>query len=154
MFATNATNPAQRAAALGRRGFLSAGAGVATAASMALLGAGAATAQGAAASSGAAATPFRQGLPSGATRRLGSLSVSAIGLGCMGMKNGAYHPPRRSAEMIPVIRAAVDRGVTLFDTAEIYGPLTDEELVGEALRPVRNRVVIATKVGFRVEGTT
>ena len=57
----------------------------------------------------------------------------------MGMKNGACHPPRRSAEMIPVIRAAVDRGVTLFDTAGIYGPLTDEELIGEALRPVRKR---------------
>lgn len=150
MFEANAKDCTQRAA--GRRGFLTAGAGVATAASLVMIGAGGAAAHAAAASSSAAATPFRQGLPDGATRRLGSLSVSPIGLGCMGMKNGAYHPPRRTEEMIPVIRGAVDRGVTLFDTAEIYGPFTDEELVGEALRPVRNRVVIATKVGFRLEG--
>lgn len=84
-------------------------------------------------------------------RKLGSLKVSAIGLGCMSMKSGTYNSPRRTEEMIPVIRGAVERGVTLFDTAEIYGPLTDEELVGEALAPVRDQVVIATKFGFRIE---
>lgn len=84
-------------------------------------------------------------------RRLGALEVSAIGLGCMGMKSGSYNPPRSKEEMIPVIRGAVERGVTFFDTAEIYGPLSDEELVGEALAPVRDHVVIATKFGFNVE---
>jgi len=72
----------------------------------------------------------------------------------MGMKNGAYHPPRRSEEMIPVIRGAVERGVNFFDTAEVYGPFTDEELVGEALRPIRDQVVIATKIGFQLEGNS
>jgi aryl-alcohol dehydrogenase-like predicted oxidoreductase len=79
-----------------------------------------------------------------------SLEVSAIALGCMGMKNGAYNPPRPDKEMIQVIRGAVERGVTLFDTAEVYGPFTDEKLVGEALAPVRNQVVIASKFGFQV----
>lgn len=64
-------------------------------------------------------------------RRLGTLEVSAIGLGCMSMKSGTYNPPRSKEEMIPVIRSAVERGVTLSDTAEIYGPFTDEELVGD-----------------------
>jgi len=77
------------------------------------------------------------------------LEVSAIGLGCMGMSY-AYGPAGERREMIALIRAAVDRGVTLFDTAEIYGPYTNEELVGEALAPVRERVVIATKFGFRI----
>jgi len=83
-------------------------------------------------------------------RKLGKsdLEVSAIGLGCMGMSFG-YGPPKNKREMISLIRAAVDRGVTFFDTAEIYGPFTNEELVGEALAPVRERVVIATKFGFR-----
>jgi len=76
------------------------------------------------------------------------LEVSAIGLGCMGMSY-AYGPAGDRREMIALIRAAVDRGVTLFDTAEIYGPYTNEDLVGEALAPVRERVVIATKFGFR-----
>lgn len=158
MLDTKEHDPRQRPAVAARRSFLTAGAGAAAAASMAVFGAGAAAAQTAmatataTASSGGPGTPFRHGLPAGAARRLGSLSVAPIGLGCMGMKNGAYHPPRSSAEMIPVIRGAVDRGVTLFDTAEIYGPLTDEELVGEALRPVRNKVVIATKVGFQLKG--
>ena len=85
------------------------------------------------------------------TRTLGrsGLEVSAIGLGCMGMSH-AYGPPGNRGEMIALIRAAVDRGVTLFDTAEIYGPYTNEDLVGEALAPVRERVVIATKFGFRI----
>jgi len=77
------------------------------------------------------------------------LEVSAIGLGCMGMSY-AYGPAGERREMIALIRAAVDRGVTLFDTAEIYGPYTNEDLVGEALAPVRARVVIATKFGFRI----
>nr|WP_293301438.1 aldo/keto reductase [Allomuricauda sp.] len=81
-------------------------------------------------------------------RKLGDLEVSAIGLGCMSMKSGSYNPPRDKKEMIPVIRGAVDLGVTFFDTAEVYGPFTDEELVGEALEPVRNDVVIASKFGF------
>jgi len=85
-------------------------------------------------------------------RKLGKSGpeVSALGLGCMSM-SFAYGPPGDKNEMIALIRAAVDRGVTLFDTAEAYGPFTNEELVGEALRPVRDRVVIATKFGFKLE---
>ena len=84
-------------------------------------------------------------------RRLGELEVSPIGLGCMSMSSGSYNPPRPKEEMIPVIRGAVDRGVTFFDTAEFYGPFTNEELVGEALADVRDEVVIATKFGFTFE---
>ena len=83
-------------------------------------------------------------------RKLGTsnLEVSAIGLGCMGMSFG-YGPPGDKQEMIAVIRAAVESGVTFFDTAEVYGPFTNEELVGEALAPFRKQVVIATKFGFK-----
>jgi aryl-alcohol dehydrogenase-like predicted oxidoreductase len=83
-------------------------------------------------------------------RKLGNsgLEVSAIGLGCMGMSFG-YGPPQDKQEMMVVIRAAVESGVTFFDTAEVYGPFTNEELVGEALAPVRDQVVIATKFGFK-----
>lgn len=83
------------------------------------------------------------------TRRLGKsdLEVSAIGLGCMGMSY-SYGPPKDKQEMTSLLRAAVDRGVTFFDTAEVYGPLINEELVGEALEPFKGRVVIATKFGF------
>jgi aryl-alcohol dehydrogenase-like predicted oxidoreductase len=82
-------------------------------------------------------------------RKLGkSLEVSAIGLGCMGMSFG-YGPAADKKEMISLIRTAVKRGVTFFDTAEVYGPFTNEELVGEALAPIRNQVVIATKFGFK-----
>jgi aryl-alcohol dehydrogenase-like predicted oxidoreductase len=83
-------------------------------------------------------------------RELGKsgLEVSAIGLGCMGMSSG-YGPPKDKGEMISLIRAAVERGVTFFDTAEIYGPFINEELVGEALAPMREQVVIATKFGFK-----
>src|ERR671934_256522 len=83
-------------------------------------------------------------------RKLGNsgLEVSAIGLGCMGMSFG-LGPAADKKEMISLIRAAVERGVTFFDTAEVYGPFTNEELVGEALAPVREQVVIATKFGFR-----
>jgi aryl-alcohol dehydrogenase-like predicted oxidoreductase len=85
-------------------------------------------------------------------RRLGNggLEVSALGLGCMGM-SWSYSPIPDRNEMLSLLRAAVDRGVTFFDTAEVYGPLANEELVGEALAPFRNRVVIATKFGFRPE---
>jgi len=76
------------------------------------------------------------------------LDVSALGLGCMGM-SFSYGPPADKAEMIALIRSAVERGVTFFDTAEVYGPLINEELLGEALAPFRSRVVIATKFGFR-----
>jgi aryl-alcohol dehydrogenase-like predicted oxidoreductase len=82
-------------------------------------------------------------------RKLGKsgLEVSALGLGCMGMSFG-YGPPADKQEMISLLRAAVERGVTFFDTAEVYGPFTNEELVGEALAPFRGQVVIATKFGF------
>src|SRR5689334_2899405 len=83
------------------------------------------------------------------TRKLGKsgLEVSAIGLGCMGMSFG-YGPPAEKQEMIALTRRAVELGVTFFDTAEVYGPFTNEELVGEALAPFRKQVVIATKFGF------
>ncbi len=85
-------------------------------------------------------------------RKLGksNLEVSAIGLGCMGMSFG-YGPPKEKQEMISLIRKAVEFGVTFFDTAEVYGPFTNEELVGDALRPFRKDVVIATKFGFKIE---
>ncbi|MGC2626132.1 MAG: aldo/keto reductase, partial [Candidatus Udaeobacter sp.] len=78
------------------------------------------------------------------------LEVSAIGLGCMGMSFG-YGPPKDKQEMISLLHAAVERGVTFFDTAEVYGPFTNEELVGEGLAPFRERVVIATKFGFKLD---
>lgn len=83
-------------------------------------------------------------------RKLGNsnLEVSAIGLGCMGMSFG-YGPPADKQEMIKLLHSAVEQGVTFFDTAEVYGPFTNEELVGEALAPFRDQVVIATKFGFR-----
>src|SRR5439155_6922627 len=85
-------------------------------------------------------------------RTLGNsnLEVSALGLGCMSMSFG-YGPPKDKQEMISLIRAAVDRGITFFDTAEVYGPFTNEELVGEALAPFRGKVVIATKFGFKLK---
>jgi aryl-alcohol dehydrogenase-like predicted oxidoreductase len=81
------------------------------------------------------------------TRKLGHLEVSAIGLGCMGM-SWSYGPPKDKQEMIALLHAVVERGVTFFDTAEVYGPLLNEELVGEALAPFRGKVVIATKFGW------
>ena len=85
-------------------------------------------------------------------RKLGksNLEVSALGLGCMGM-SWSYGPPKDKQQMISLIRAAVERGVTFFDTAEVYGPYTNEELVGEALAPFRHQVKIATKFGFKIE---
>jgi aryl-alcohol dehydrogenase-like predicted oxidoreductase len=87
------------------------------------------------------------------TRKLGhsKLEVSAIGLGCMGM-SFSYGPPKDKEEMTSLLHAAVDRGVTFFDTAEVYGPFTNEELVGEALAPFRDRITIATKFGFDLSG--
>src|SRR6266480_7709479 len=87
-------------------------------------------------------------------RRLGktNLEVSAIGLGCMGMSFG-YGPAVDKQQGISLIRAAIERGVTFFDTAEVYGPFTNEELVGEALAPFRKQVVIATKFGFDLSGS-
>ena len=88
-------------------------------------------------------------------RKLGksNLEVSALGLGCMGMSFG-YGPAADKQEMISLIRSAVERGVTFFDTAEVYGPFTNEELVGEALAPFRDQVVIATKFGFKLDPST
>jgi aryl-alcohol dehydrogenase-like predicted oxidoreductase len=85
-------------------------------------------------------------------RKLGksNLEVSALGLGCMGM-SFSYGPAPDKQEMISLLRAAVDRGVTFFDTAEVYGPFTNEELVGEALAPFRGKVIIATKFGFKLK---
>ena len=84
-------------------------------------------------------------------RKLGNsnLEVSALGLGCMGM-SASYGPPKDKNEMISVLRASVERGITFFDTAEVYGPFTNENLVGEALAPLRDQVVIATKFGFEL----
>lgn len=85
-------------------------------------------------------------------RRLGNLEVSALGLGCMGMSASYGRIPDKQ-EMITLLRAAVDRGITFFDTAEVYGPYANEELAGEALSPVRDKVVIATKFGFKLDPT-
>jgi aryl-alcohol dehydrogenase-like predicted oxidoreductase len=87
-------------------------------------------------------------------RKLGktNLEVSTLGLGCMGM-SFSYGPPKDKQEMTALLRAAVERGITFFDTAEVYGPFTNEELVGQALAPFRKQVVIATKFGFDLSGT-
>lgn len=86
-------------------------------------------------------------------RKLGNLEVSALGLGCMGMSS-AYGPAADKGEMIKLMRYAHDQGITLFDTAEAYGPFVNEELVGEALTPIRDQVVIATKFGFDIDPGT
>jgi aryl-alcohol dehydrogenase-like predicted oxidoreductase len=98
-------------------------------------------------------TPVKQPVVS-ARRKLGTLEVSALGLGCMSMNGGQYNPPKDKREMIRLIHQAVDRGVTFFDTAEVYGPFINEELVGEALAPFRQKVVIATKFGFDLDYDT
>src|SRR5579862_9598695 len=82
------------------------------------------------------------------TRNLGNLEVSAIGFGCMGI-SFSYGKPLPKHEGVKLIRAAVEQGVTFFDTAEVYGPFTNEEVVGEALAPLRDQVAIATKFGFK-----
>ncbi|MBE9462023.1 aldo/keto reductase [Dyadobacter subterraneus] len=86
------------------------------------------------------------------TRKLGNLEVSELGLGCMNMA-GNYNPPADHQQSIKTIRTAFENGVRFFDTAEVYGPYTDESLVGEALQPFRNQVKIATKFGFAIDGT-
>jgi aryl-alcohol dehydrogenase-like predicted oxidoreductase len=88
-------------------------------------------------------------------RKLGksNLEVSAMGLGCMGLSFG-FGPPVEKKEGIALIRSAVERGITFFDTAEVYGPYTTEELVGEALAPFRDQVIIATKFGFKIDPNT
>jgi len=86
-------------------------------------------------------------------RKLGELEVSAIGYGCMGLSYG-YGPATDRQEGIRIIRVAAERGVTVFDTAEVYGPFTNEELIGEALAPIRNQVVIATKFGWNIDPET
>src|SRR5580693_2274008 len=88
-------------------------------------------------------------------RKLGKtgLEVSALGFGCMGM-SFSYGPPKDKKEMTDLLRAAVERGITFFDTAEVYGPFTNEELVGEALAPFRSQVAIATKFGFKIDPDT
>src|SRR5437879_9457758 len=103
-------------------------------------------------------SPITQTGPEGETmqkRKLGksNVAVSALGLGCMGMSM-SYGPPRDKQQMISLLHAAVDRGITFFDTAEVYGPFTNEELVGEALAPFREQVVIATKFGFKLNPNT
>jgi aryl-alcohol dehydrogenase-like predicted oxidoreductase len=85
-------------------------------------------------------------------RNLGNLKVSAIGFGCMSI-SANYGPAADRNQGIEVIRAAHEKGVTFFDTAEVYGPYTNEELVGEALAPFRDKVVIATKFGFKIDGS-
>src|SRR5271165_2731142 len=99
-------------------------------------------------------TEFRSKGKSMQKRKLGksNLEVSALGLGCMGM-SFSYGPPKDKQEMTALLRAAVQRGVTFFDTAEVYGPFTNEELVGEALAPYRKQLVIATKFGFDLSGS-
>jgi aryl-alcohol dehydrogenase-like predicted oxidoreductase len=87
-------------------------------------------------------------------RTLGSLEVSSIGLGCQTMTGVLYGPVTSRADMVTLIRTAVDQGVTFFDTAEAYGPLESERIVGEALEPVRDQVVIASKFGFDIDVQT
>jgi aryl-alcohol dehydrogenase-like predicted oxidoreductase len=119
-----------------------------------------------AASAGLAAAPMIAGAPAAAqpaeptkgkdkmrTRKLGGLEVSELGFGNMGLSGGHYGPGVDRAQGIRVIRDAHERGVTFFDTAEVYGPYVNEELVGEALAPVRDKVAIATKFGFKIDGT-
>src|SRR5688500_20177749 len=86
------------------------------------------------------------------TRKLGGLEVSELGFGCMGL-SANYGPGVERAQGIRQISDAHERGVTFFDTAEVYGPYVNEELVGEALAPVRDKVAIATKFGFKIDGT-
>ncbi len=138
-------------ATLARREFLATGLGF-TASMVALTGGAHAQELGSnSAVQSATGVRARSGSAQDGRRMLGTLEVSSIGLGCMSMTSGSYNPPRPKDEMIPVIRGAVDLGVTFFDTAEVYGPFTNEEYVGEALAPVRDRVVIGSKFGFSFE---
>lgn len=132
----------------GRRDFIATGLGLAAVSLLTQLGGCSSTGTTAGSSNKRVAS---KPLP---TRKLGALEVSAIGLGCMSMNGGQYNAPKDKREMIPVIHAAIDRGVTYFDTAEVYGPFINEELVGEALAPYRDKVVIASKFGFDIEYAT
>ncbi len=136
----NSTHPT---AAVDRRDFLALGLGLAAAAALPSAASGAQAGRPGA----PAATPSGLG-----RRRLGSLEVSTLGLGCMSM-TGIYNPPADKQQMIALIRDAFDRGVRFFDTAEVYGPFTNEELVGEAIAPFRSQVVLATKFGFAFDGS-
>jgi aryl-alcohol dehydrogenase-like predicted oxidoreductase len=130
---------------ISRREFLTVG----TAVAISVLTAPAAMARGAQDSSG---EPKNQNQSAAIPKRyLGDLEVSALGLGCMSMA-GVYNPPQPKEKMIPIIRTAVEQGVTFFDTAEVYGPFLSEEIVGEALEPFKGQVVIATKFGFGYNG--
>src|SRR6266566_3663139 len=124
---------------LSRRDFL---------ANTALLGAGLAAGP----SLWAASSDQTKGINKMKTRKLGQLEVSELGLGCMSI-SANYGAPAPRDQGIKVIRAAHEKGVTLFDTAEVYGPYTSEELVGEALAPFRDKVAIASKFGFAIDGT-
>jgi aryl-alcohol dehydrogenase-like predicted oxidoreductase len=142
-----------------RRRFLLGAAGVATA--PVLAGMAGCTSDEQASAGGGSSTPAARGDTPAATattltgrRRLGSLEVSSIGLGCQTMPGTLYGPVSSRKNMITIVRTAVDQGVTLFDTAEVYGPLESERILGEALRPVRDRVVIASKFGFEVDQQT
>src|SRR5690349_8643238 len=135
---------ADKAAALGLRAFLSASAGLA-AARLASGSASSASAQ--------ARETSAPGSDAASQRKLGTLQVSPIGLGCMSMAPGFYNPAPAPADMVRVIREAHDHGVTFFDTAEVYGPFISETIVGEALQPIRNQVTIATEFGFAFDGT-
>lgn len=110
---------------------------------------GAASAGPAAAAHGSRGTAQR---PAG-TRRIGPLSISPIGLGCMNMAPGFYNPAPEPRDMVRVIRSAHDMGYTFFDTAEVYGPHVSETIVGEALKPIRNQVTLASKFGFEISGS-
>lgn len=144
-------NSNERNLSLNRRGFIkSAGFAVGAAAMAGMLPT--ATLKSAHAATGKSGNskdqPYRMG-----TRMLGDLEVSELGFGCMSNSPGHYGPGVDRAQSLRVIRDAFDRGIRFFDTAEVYGPYVNEELVGEALAPVRNQVVLATKFGFAIDGT-
>jgi aryl-alcohol dehydrogenase-like predicted oxidoreductase len=128
----------------GRRQFLKTTALLGAAAAVPFWGSGSAHAQ--------TPTPTSSGNTTMKTRKLGNLEVSELGFGCMGL-SGNYNAPVNKEHGIKTIRAAAENGVTLFDTAEVYGPYVNEELVGEALQPIRDQVKIATKFGWAIDGT-
>jgi aryl-alcohol dehydrogenase-like predicted oxidoreductase len=132
-----------------RRTFLAAGVGFAAVSSSGVSVSSQSQQAGQTAGSGAAADKGR--LTARDRRRLGSLEVSTLGLGCMSMAPGFYNPAPPRQEMVAHIREAVERGVTFFDTAEVYGPFISEEIVGEALAPFKGKVVIASKFGFNFQ---
>ncbi|HOV19201.1 aldo/keto reductase [Ottowia sp.] len=137
----------QDPAARGRRNFLAGTLGAATTAALAVGAQGAAQAQ-------PAAPAVAAGGGQRPRRRLGPLEVSPIGLGCMAMAPGFYNPAPERQAMVRLIRDAHRMGVTFFDTAEVYGPFISEEIVGEALAPIRNEVVLASKFGFGYNGSS